>query len=67
MLFHGITKESATAAWQEFQDWIKVRSEDCSMEQALTFVVLPARHMCDPAFLKKFAPDFVEKDNRIRK
>src|SRR5450432_4000404 len=64
MLFHGITKEAATATWQEFQDWIKDNSADYSIEQALTFVVLPASHMWDPLFLKKFAPDFVATDNR---
>jgi FAD/FMN-containing dehydrogenase len=64
MLFHGLTKEAATSAWQEFQDWIKVHAADYSMEQPLTFVILPARYMWNPAFLKKFAPDFVETDNR---
>ena len=64
MLFHGLTKEAATSAWQEFQDWLKAHSDDYTMEQQLNFVVLPARQMWNPAFLKKSAADFIEKDNR---
>ena len=64
MLFHGLNKEAATAAWQEFQDWIKVHEADYSMQQPLTFITIPARYMWSPDFLKKFAPDFVTTDNR---
>ncbi|HEX3080726.1 MAG TPA: BBE domain-containing protein, partial [Puia sp.] len=64
MLFHGLTKESATAAWQEFQDWVKVRSDDYKMEQPLNFITMPARYMWNPDFLKNFAADFVATDNR---
>jgi FAD/FMN-containing dehydrogenase len=64
MLFHGLTREAATSAWQEFQDWIKDHASDYSIEQPLTFVIMPAKDIWSPAFLKKFAPDFVATDNR---
>src|SRR5579872_2802090 len=64
MLFHGLTQNAAKGIWQEFLDWINAHPSDYSMEQALTFVVLPARQMWSPAFLKTFAPDFVTTDNR---
>jgi FAD/FMN-containing dehydrogenase len=64
MLFHGLTKEAATSAWQEFLDWLKVNTADYTMEQAINFVVLPARQLWNPTFLKMFAPDFVTTDNR---
>lgn len=64
MLFHGLTRDAAAATWQQFLDWIKAHASDFSMEQTINFVVLPARHMWDPSFLKSFASDFVETDNR---
>jgi FAD/FMN-containing dehydrogenase len=64
MLFHGLTQKNAKDVWQEFLDWVNAHPSDYSIEQALTFVVLPARQMWNPAFLKSFAPDFVATDNR---
>ena len=64
MLFHGLTQKDAKATWQEFLDWVNAHPSDYSMEEALTFVVLPARQMWNPAFLKSFAPDFIATDNR---
>jgi FAD/FMN-containing dehydrogenase len=64
MLFHGLAKESASAAWQEFQDWIHTNSADYKITQPITFVTLPARHLWDPVFLKKNAPDLVGTDDR---
>ena len=51
-------------AWQEFLNWVNMRPADYTIIQPVTFITLPAQHIWYPAFLKKFAPDFIATDDR---
>lgn len=64
MLVHGLTKDQAQETWQSFENWVKESPEDYSFEQPLNIIALPAQHLWDPAFLKKYAPDVIESDNQ---
>ncbi|MES3020984.1 MAG: FAD-binding oxidoreductase [Pseudomonadota bacterium] len=52
MLFQGLDKEQATAAWQGFLDWLKEYPADFSLNAAPLVLAVPARKLWDPAFLK---------------
>jgi FAD/FMN-containing dehydrogenase len=64
MLFHGLTKDQAAAAWDEFVNWTKQNDSVYSWVQPFAIVTFPARHMWDPAFLRAFAKGLIDTDDR---
>jgi FAD/FMN-containing dehydrogenase len=64
MLFHGFTKNQAEEAWQDFENWTKENTSMYNWVEPFGIFILPARHMWDPAFLKKFASDIIGTDNQ---
>ena len=64
MLFHGLTNNQAQAAWQDFENWTKENASVYTWVEPFGIFVLPARHMWDPAFLRKFARDQIGTDDQ---
>jgi hypothetical protein len=64
MVFMGLSKEQAQASWEDFEGWIKQNDDNYSIKKPLTVVVLPARRLWDVDFLKKYAPQMIESDDR---
>ncbi|MFI5156736.1 MAG: FAD-binding oxidoreductase, partial [Chitinophagales bacterium] len=64
MLFQGITQQMAQETWQPFLDWVKSSPDQFEWMQPLASAAFPARHIWDPDFLKKFAPQIISQDNR---
>jgi FAD binding domain/Berberine and berberine like len=63
MLFHGLSKEEAQSDFKEFEDWVS-NFKDCTIQTPLSYVVLPARKLWDPEFLKKYASKLIDVDDR---
>ncbi|MEP6713098.1 MAG: FAD-binding oxidoreductase [Ferruginibacter sp.] len=64
MLFHGLTQQQAKGAWQQLEDWVKGSPQNYTFEMPLTIIEIPARHLWDPAFLRKYAPNSIAADDR---
>jgi FAD binding domain/Berberine and berberine like len=64
MLFHGLTKNQAQAAWQDFENWTKENASLYTWVEPFGIFTLPARHMWNPAFLRKFASDIIGTDDQ---
>jgi FAD/FMN-containing dehydrogenase len=64
MLFHGFTKNQAQAAWQDFENWTKENASDYTWVEPFGIFLLPAKHMWNPAFLRKFASDIIGTDDQ---
>ena len=64
MLFHGLTKNQAEAAWQDFINWTKENASAYSWVEPFSLSTLPARHIWDPSFLRKFAGGFIGTDDQ---
>jgi hypothetical protein len=64
MMFHGLTKEQATINWQSFQDWVNANPVDYSWAMPLTVAAIPAQHLWNPAFLRKYAAALIALDDR---
>ena len=64
MLFHGLTKNQAQEAWQDFINWAKENTAVYSWVEPFNIVPMPAGHMWDPSFLRKFASGFVGTDDQ---
>lgn len=64
MLSHGLTQQEARATWQPFEDWIKQSPQDYSFETPITIIAVPARHLWDASFIKKYEPKFIATDDR---
>jgi FAD/FMN-containing dehydrogenase len=64
MLFHGFTKNQAETAWQDFENWTKENTAIYTWVEPFGIFVLPARHIWDPAFLRKFASDIISTDDQ---
>ncbi|GEO12205.1 FAD-dependent oxidoreductase [Segetibacter aerophilus] len=63
LVSHGLTKEEMTESWQQFEAWVKSKKE-YTFEAPLTIIALPAQRMWDVAFLKQYAPNLIETDER---
>ncbi|MEO5946198.1 MAG: FAD-binding oxidoreductase, partial [Chitinophagaceae bacterium] len=64
MLFQDLNKEKAEAYWKEFENWVKQNPKNYSFEMPLTVIELPARHLWDIDFLKKYASQLIVSDDR---
>ncbi len=64
MVFQGLDRDAAAAAWQPFITWVGERPADYAWAQPLAIVALPARHFWDAAWMKANAADFVLSDDR---
>lgn len=64
MLFHGLSQQRARASWQSFRDWLKKEQQDYSFEIPLSFIIIPAQHLWDTAFLKQNASHLIATDDR---
>jgi hypothetical protein len=64
MMFHGLTKDQATEIWRPFQEWIAGSAQDFTWMSPLTIAAVPAQHLWDPEFLRKYAPGQIAADDR---
>lgn len=64
MLFQGLNKQEAENIWKPFLDWVKESAQDFSINTPFTIEDLPAQHLWDAAFLKKYAPNEIVEDSR---
>jgi FAD/FMN-containing dehydrogenase len=64
MIFQGIDRDQAEAAWQPFVSWIVAQGGDYSTVAAPMFFTAPAQYLWDAEFLKKNAPQIVLGDDR---
>ena len=64
MLFHGLSKEQADAAWLSFIQWVKEMPDSYTVVSPFTIITIPSRHLWDTAFLKKYASQTIETDDR---
>jgi FAD/FMN-containing dehydrogenase len=64
MLFHGLNQNQAQAAWQDFENWSKEIKSDYTWLQPFQIITLPARHMWDADFLRKFASGLIGTDDQ---
>jgi FAD/FMN-containing dehydrogenase len=63
MVFQGLDRQQAEAAWRPFFDWVAGSPQDFSVASGPTILAAPARHFWDPAFLKEL-PGIVLADDR---
>lgn len=63
MVFQGLDKAQAQAAWQPLIDFVRASPNDFVFKQEPFVACLPARHFWDPEALKKL-PGLVVTDNR---
>ena len=63
MVFQGLSRGEASAAWQPFIDAVGAASSDFRITSAPFIVALPARRFWEPGFLK-LLPGVVVGDNR---
>ena len=64
MIFQGIDRDRAEAAWQPFTSWIAAQGGDYTTVAAPMFFAAPAQYLWDAEFLKKNAPQIVLSDDR---
>jgi FAD/FMN-containing dehydrogenase len=64
MIFQGIDRDQAEAAWRPFVSWIAERGGDYTTVAAPMFFAAPAQCLWDAEFLKKNAPQIVLGDDR---
>ncbi len=64
MVFQGIDRDQAEAAWQPFVSWIAAQGADYTTVAAPMFFAAPAQYLWDAEFLKKNAPQIVLGDDR---
>ena len=64
MIFQGIDRDRAEAAWQPFTSWIAAQGGDYTTVAAPMFFAAPAQYLWDAEFLKKNAPQIVLGDDR---
>jgi FAD/FMN-containing dehydrogenase len=64
MVFQGLNKEKAEASWKGFESWVKQNPQNYSFEMPLTVIALPAQKFWDIDFLKQYAPQVINSDDR---
>jgi FAD/FMN-containing dehydrogenase len=63
MVFQGLSKDQAAAAWAPFIDWVRSQPE-YSFNKPFEALAIPAQHFWDADFFRKYAPDFMVGDDR---
>ncbi len=63
MVFQGLDKPEAGAAWRPFLDWVTASPQDFSLDPAPVVLAAPARRFWDPTFLRQL-PGIVLADDR---
>jgi FAD/FMN-containing dehydrogenase len=64
MIFQGIDRDQAEAAWRPFVSWIAAQGGDFTTVAAPIFFTAPAQYLWDAEFVKKNAPQIVLGDDR---
>jgi FAD/FMN-containing dehydrogenase len=64
MIFQGIDRDQAEAAWRPFVSWLAEQGGDFTTVAAPLFFTAPAQYLWDAEFLKKNAPQIVLGDDR---
>ncbi len=64
MVFHGLSQKQAKETWQDFEKWLSESPKNYSLEMPFTVIEIPAQHLWDTAFLKKYAPNIIATDDR---
>jgi FAD/FMN-containing dehydrogenase len=64
MVFQGLNQQQAEETWKDFKDAISNASQDYEWISPLMIIALPAQHLWDNEFLRKYAPDLIVSDNR---
>src|SRR5579871_6087510 len=63
MVFHGLSREEAEAAWHPFFDWLAASPEDFAVAAKPEIVAAPGRAFWDPSALREI-PGVVMADGR---
>jgi FAD/FMN-containing dehydrogenase len=63
MVFHGLDRDGAAAAWRPFFAWIDQQAGACRLEGEPVILAAPGRRFWDPAFLRAL-PGIVLPDDR---
>ena len=64
MLFQGLAREAAEAAWQPFLAWLAARGDAYEWVRAFSIREVPAQRLWDVGFLKQNAPQAIAMDSR---
>jgi FAD/FMN-containing dehydrogenase len=64
MLFHGLNRNQTQSTWQDFENWSKENASDYTWTEPFQIFTMPARHIWDPAFLRKFASGQIGSDDQ---
>ncbi|MEO6669004.1 MAG: FAD-dependent oxidoreductase [Ferruginibacter sp.] len=64
MVFNGLNQVEAKAAWQDFENMLKASPQKYVFEMPLTVIEIPAQHLWDTAFLRKYAANIIAADDR---
>lgn len=63
MSVQGLTRQQAEQTWAPLLDWVRAR-KDCHITQPFQVQMVPAQHLWDAEFLRKYAPDVIVSDDR---
>ena len=66
MVFQGLNQQQAKSAWQDFENLVKESPQKYVIEMPLTIIEIPAQHLWDTAFLKKYASNIIAADDRLQ-
>ncbi|HXZ48484.1 MAG TPA: FAD-binding oxidoreductase [Usitatibacter sp.] len=64
MVFQGLDRAGASAAWKPFFDWVASSPGDYAMAAPPAIAAFPAREAWNPEFLREHAAPFVLADDR---
>ncbi len=63
MVFQGLSKQQAEAVWAPFVAWVAARDEYRQV-QTLRVQTIPAQHVWDAEFFRRYAPQYIVTDDR---
>lgn len=66
MVFQGLSQEQAQDVWRPFMDWVANEQDLTWDERPLQVLALPAKHFWNANFLKKYIPQLIVSDNRLK-
>jgi FAD/FMN-containing dehydrogenase len=64
MVFQGLSRQQAADVWKPLLDGIAAAPDDFSVEQPVTIVDVPARHLWDARAIRQAAPALIVSDDR---
>ena len=64
MLFHGLNRQKAEAAWRPFLNWVAASPQDFSTAGEVRFFEIPARYLWDFKAIRERAPGAIVFDDR---